>query len=169
MGVVSILRFMGMVKTWRTECSGVCEQLRSINDHAGQQQKIKSLDKLMVACRNQSELFSLLEVLTSVRLYRNLGRRISRITSQAIDQIIEARRLDVSERKSVQNEPTKYKKWDQFCGVQGECEGILCFITPVYNENRVSRTERLGNGPLLAGFDDDVTSLTRHGHGAGCG
>lgn len=108
----------------------VCTRLRSIDEHHEQQQKIKSLDELVRACRDQSELFSLFEVLTSVRLYRNLGRQISKITTAAVDQLLEARGLDKSKRWTIHGEIRVYKKWDRFCG---ECEGILCFVPPVCN------------------------------------
>ena len=98
----------------------------------------------MVACKDRSELFSLLEVLASVRLYRNLDRRLSRITTKAIDLLLEVRGLPASKRRTVEDELTRYQKWDRFCGDQNryECEGILCFLPPARNDNEgVSRRD----------------------------
>jgi hypothetical protein len=92
-----------------------------------------------------------LEVLTSVRLYRNLDRNISKTTMEAIDQLREARGLDKAKRDTVKNELKGYQKWDRFCG--DGCEGILCFVPPARKDSEgVSRRDvgRMKNADIDA-------------------
>jgi hypothetical protein len=146
----SIRRFMDIIRAWRGKGGDVCTQLRDINKHNEPQRKIKSLDELMVACQDQSGLFSLLEVLTSVRLYRNLSRDASRrISTRAIDQLLEIRGLDASKRTTVSNELGRYQKWDRFCS--DKCEGILCFFPPALKDNETMTrrdVHRMGNADI---------------------
>ena len=132
----SIRRFMSTVKAWRTEANVLFAKLGGLDYHIDRAQRIQSLDGLMVVCQHRSQLFSLLEILISVRLYRSLPRNESEITSEANHELVAARGGDPSKSKSVSSELVGVGKWARFCGMfkqQDEYEGVLCFLPPAYN------------------------------------
>ncbi|KAH7016073.1 uncharacterized protein B0I36DRAFT_377781 [Microdochium trichocladiopsis] len=122
----AILRFMAVVRAWR--------EVEKCNN------RTQALDTLRMAFRENSQLFSFLEILASVHLVRNLERRITVIAPEAIDSLLEIRGLPHTEqsRRSIRNELTAYQKWDQLCGATSAYtyEGILCFAPPVFRDYR---------------------------------
>lgn len=144
----AILRFTDLVRVWRSAGDDVCEQFLKI----GKSYQPKDLDSLRRACGQNSQLFSFLEILTSVYLVRNLGRN-GKVTPKAIDELLKNRKLDnkTTTRKSIQNELAGYRKWDQLCGQipHYTYDGILCFVPPVFNDQEcnISRwqVQRLSN------------------------
>ena len=138
----SIRRFMGIVRLWRRDQSGVCKDLRSIGKGGEEQRhvKIQSLDRLIAACQQHSALFSLLETLASVRMYRQLGRTLSKVSPAAIDRLLQARGWDKSRRPALVHELSGYRKWERLCTDEGRpgksYEGILCFVPAAYNDSK---------------------------------
>lgn len=142
----AILRFMNVVRGWRRVGDDFRGQLSQIGK-CKKPHRPGALDSLRTACDKNSQLFSLLEILTSVQLVRNLDRHISTFTPKSIDELLEIRGLDknnTTTRKSVKNDLAGYQKWDRLCGEmpQYTYEGILCFVPPVFKDSqKVTRTQ----------------------------
>ena len=152
----AILRFMAVVCAWRRVNDDVRGQLFQIDKSNGSL-RLKALDTLRMAFQKRSQLFSFLEVLTSIQLVRSLERHITVIAPEAIDRLVEIRGLLPSpqSRRSIRNELTSYQKWDQLCGETASYiyDGILCFVPPVFKEYQdISRTqvERLSKNGIAS-------------------
>jgi len=141
----AILRFMTVVHAWRRVGDDFRGQLSQIGK-CDESRRPEALDTLRIGCRENSQLFSFLEMLASVHLVRNLERHITTVAPKAIDKLLEIRGLPDTKqnRKSIRNELTAYQKWDQLCGETPTYiyDGILCFVPPVFKDyQEVTRTQ----------------------------
>ncbi|KAK3903212.1 JmjC domain, hydroxylase-domain-containing protein, partial [Staphylotrichum tortipilum] len=136
----ALLRFMATVCAWRKVRNDLRGQLSQISTY-DRSDRPAALDTLRTTCGHNSQLFSFLEILTSVHLVRNVDRRISAIAPKAIDTLLGHRGLeDIRQnRRSIQKELAGYEKWDLLCGETSSYtyEGILCFVPPVFKDYRV--------------------------------
>lgn len=141
----AVLRFITVVRAWRNVGDNIRGELLQIGKY-DESNQLKALDTLRTSCRENSQLFSFLEILACVHLVRKLERRITVVAPEAIDGLLDIRGLPHIQRnrRAVRNELTAYQKWDQLCGAPPAYtyEGILCFMPPVFKDyQEVTRTQ----------------------------
>jgi hypothetical protein len=141
----AVLRFITVVRAWRNVGDNIRGELLQIGTY-DESNQLKALDTLRTSCRENSQLFSFLEILACVHLVRKLERRITVVAPAAIDGLLDIRGLAhiQQNRRAVRNELTAYRKWDQLCGAPPAYtyEGILCFMPPVFKDyQEVTRTQ----------------------------
>ncbi|KAK4151071.1 hypothetical protein C8A00DRAFT_17489, partial [Chaetomidium leptoderma] len=141
----AVLRFITVVRAWRNVGDNIRGELLQIGK-CDESNQLKALDTLRTSCRENSQLFSFLEILACVHLVRKLERRITVVAPEAIDGLLDIRGLPhiQQNRRAVRNELTAYQKWDQLCGAPPAYtyEGILCFMPPVFKDyQEVTRTQ----------------------------
>ncbi|KAL2260022.1 hypothetical protein VTK26DRAFT_6107 [Humicola hyalothermophila] len=103
----AILRFMAVVCAWREAHDDLRGQLSLVNTY-DESRRPEALDALRAACRENSHLFSFLEILTSVHLVRNVERRISVIAPKVINRILEHRGLEDTREPEVHTERVRW-------------------------------------------------------------
>ncbi|KAK4184128.1 hypothetical protein QBC35DRAFT_506620 [Podospora australis] len=143
----TIREFMGMVCEWRSADNNLRQELSKLGTcQTDNLERLNVLETVRKSCAQKSRLFSLLETLASVYLFRSLkrqnGLRKDLISTEAINTLLNAqgcKRPTKANRRQLQRKLIIYRKWDQFCGSPPDYpfDGILCFVSPAFEEHKL--------------------------------